>query len=284
MAPHSSTLAWQIPWTEEPGRLQSMGSRRVRHDFPFHFSLSRIGEGNGNPLQCSCLENPGDGGAWWAAVYGVAHSRTRLKWLSSSSSLKLISLLCYAFSVKACLSGTLGPSFCTPSPCVGFAVVSAPPHAPHLEPDLDWRFRPLCLLMCRIMQTCSLGWVLSAFSCCSRRLALSQLSPQQCSQRPFRFLSTGRVCFVRLVWFSAMSLALNYLGLPARWLLPASGCLWVLVLLQASPCFWTRALWLQPMLPAHCCSMYLISLVCKYDRFPSFLNSPSLLSSLPFQK
>ena len=51
----------------------------------FHFSLSCIGEGNGNPLQCSCLENPGDGGAWWAAVYGVAQSRTRLKWLSSSS-------------------------------------------------------------------------------------------------------------------------------------------------------------------------------------------------------
>ena len=52
----------------------------------FHFSLSCIGEGNGNPLQCSCLENPRDGGAWWAAVYGVAHSLTRLTWLSSSSS------------------------------------------------------------------------------------------------------------------------------------------------------------------------------------------------------
>ena len=52
----------------------------------FHFSLSCIGEGNGNPLQYSCLENPRDWGAWWAAVYGVAQSRTRLKWLSSSSS------------------------------------------------------------------------------------------------------------------------------------------------------------------------------------------------------
>ena len=52
----------------------------------FHFSLSCIGEGNGNPLQCSCLENPRDGGAWWAAVYGVAQSRTRLNRLSSSSS------------------------------------------------------------------------------------------------------------------------------------------------------------------------------------------------------
>ena len=52
----------------------------------FHFSLSYIGEGNGNPLQCSCLENPRDKGAWWAAVYGVAQSWTWLKRLSSSSS------------------------------------------------------------------------------------------------------------------------------------------------------------------------------------------------------
>ena len=52
----------------------------------FHFSLSCIGEGNGNPLQCSCLENPRDGGAWWASAYGVAQSWTRLKRLSSSSS------------------------------------------------------------------------------------------------------------------------------------------------------------------------------------------------------
>ena len=55
----------------------------------FHFSLSCIGEGNGNPLQCSCLENPRAGGSWWAAVYGVAQSRTRLKQLSSSSSIAL---------------------------------------------------------------------------------------------------------------------------------------------------------------------------------------------------
>ena len=90
MAPHSSTLAWKIPWTEEPGRPQSMGSLRVRHDWlHFHFSLSCIGEGNDNPLQCSCLENPRDGGARWAAVYGVTQSRTRLKWLSSSSKQKI---------------------------------------------------------------------------------------------------------------------------------------------------------------------------------------------------
>ena len=57
MAPHSSTLAWKIPWTEEPGRLQSMGSLEsdTTEQLHFHFSLSCIGEGNGNPLQCSCL-------------------------------------------------------------------------------------------------------------------------------------------------------------------------------------------------------------------------------------
>ena len=91
MAPHSSTLAWKIPWAEKPGRLQSMGSRRsdTTERLHFHFSLSCIGEGNGNPLQCSCLENPRDGGAWWAAIYGVAQCQTRLKWLSSSSSREL---------------------------------------------------------------------------------------------------------------------------------------------------------------------------------------------------
>ena len=77
MAPHSSTPAWKIPWTEEPGRLQSMG--REESDMTEATSLSRLGEGNGNPLQCSFLENSRDGGAWWAAVYGVTQSRTRLK-------------------------------------------------------------------------------------------------------------------------------------------------------------------------------------------------------------
>ena len=88
MAPHSSTLAWKIPWMEEPGRLQSMGllqSDRTEQ-LHFHCSLSCVGEGNGNPLQWSCLENPRDGEAWWAAVYGVTQSQTWLKRLGSSSS------------------------------------------------------------------------------------------------------------------------------------------------------------------------------------------------------
>jgi len=92
MATHSSTLAWKIhgrrslvgcsPWDHE----ESDTTERLH----FHFSLSCIEEGNGNPLQCSCLENPRDGGAWWAAVYGVAQSWTWLKRLSCSSSSNLL--------------------------------------------------------------------------------------------------------------------------------------------------------------------------------------------------
>ena len=66
----------------------------------FHFSLSCFGEGNGNPLQCSCLENPRDGRAWWTAVYGVAQSRTRLKWFSSSSSSSINSFPLYYHHVR----------------------------------------------------------------------------------------------------------------------------------------------------------------------------------------
>ena len=78
MAPHSSTLAWKIPWTEESGKLQSMGSLRVGQDWATSLSLFTFmhWRGNGNPLQYSCLENLRDGGAWWAAIYGVAQSQT----------------------------------------------------------------------------------------------------------------------------------------------------------------------------------------------------------------
>ena len=72
------SLVGYSPW----GREESDTTERLH----FHFSLSCIGEGNGNPLQCSCLENPRNRGSWWAAVYGVAQSWTRLKRLSSSSS------------------------------------------------------------------------------------------------------------------------------------------------------------------------------------------------------
>ena len=82
------------------GRQESETTERLH----FHFSLSCIEEGNGNPLQWSCLESPRDGGAWWAAVYGVTQSRTRLKWLSSSSS-----SMCYEVKVsQSC------PTLCSP--------------------------------------------------------------------------------------------------------------------------------------------------------------------------
>ena len=77
MTTHSSTLVWKIPWMEEPDRLQSMGSHSWTQlsNFTFFLSVVPFGEGNGNPLQCSCLENPMDRGAWWAAVYGVAKTQ-----------------------------------------------------------------------------------------------------------------------------------------------------------------------------------------------------------------
>ena len=86
--PHGQrSLVGCSPW----GRSESGTTERL----PFHFSLSCIGEGNGNPLQCSCLENPRDRGAWWAAVYGVAQSRIQLKRLSSSNRLRWTPALGY---------------------------------------------------------------------------------------------------------------------------------------------------------------------------------------------
>ena len=81
MATHSSTLAWKVPWREETGGLQFMGLLKLgmTERLYFHFSLSCIGEGNGNPLQYSCPENPRNSGAWWVAVYGVAQSWTQMK-------------------------------------------------------------------------------------------------------------------------------------------------------------------------------------------------------------
>ena len=98
--PWFGKIPWRRKWQTTPVLLpgESHGERSLVGYSPwglkesdmteqlhFHFSLSGIGEGNGNPLQCSCLENPRDSRAWWAAVYGVAQSRTRLRRLSSSS-------------------------------------------------------------------------------------------------------------------------------------------------------------------------------------------------------
>ena len=89
MAIHSSTLAWKIPWTEEPGRLQSIRSRRVGHDWVTSLSLFTFmhWRRKWQPTLVFLPENPRDGGAYRAPVYGVAQSWTQLKWLSSSQTM-----------------------------------------------------------------------------------------------------------------------------------------------------------------------------------------------------
>ena len=107
-------LAGESQGRGEPGGLPSVGSNTdMTERLHFDFSLSCIGEGNGNPLQCSCLENPRDSGAWWAAVCGVAQSQTRLKRLSSSIAGQLGARSKY-------LRGELGTSqeTCLPWPCL----------------------------------------------------------------------------------------------------------------------------------------------------------------------
>ena len=109
MAPHSSTLAWKIPWMEEPGRLQSMGSWRVRHDWATSLALFTFMPWR-RKWQPTPVFLPGESqgrGAWWAAVYGVAESQTRLKWLSSST--VLITVLCKGFII---IHGWDLPSVC----------------------------------------------------------------------------------------------------------------------------------------------------------------------------
>ena len=88
MAPHSSTLAWKIPWTEEPGGPRSMGSLRVGHDWATSLSLFTFmhWRRKWQPTPVFLPWESQGRGAWWAAVYGVTQSWTRLKWLSSSSS------------------------------------------------------------------------------------------------------------------------------------------------------------------------------------------------------
>ena len=79
MAPHSSTFAWKVPWTEKPGRLQSMGSLRVGYDFTFTFHFHALEKGMATHSSVLAWRIPGTGGVWWAAVYGVTQSQTRLK-------------------------------------------------------------------------------------------------------------------------------------------------------------------------------------------------------------
>ena len=82
MATHSSTLAWKIPWTEEPGRLQSMGLLRVGHDFPFTFHFHALEKEMATHSSVLAWSIPGTAEPWWASIYGVARGQTRLKRLS----------------------------------------------------------------------------------------------------------------------------------------------------------------------------------------------------------
>ena len=149
MAPRYSTLAWKIPWTEEPGRLQSMGLLRVGHVWVTSLLLSCIGEGNGNPLQCSCLENPRDGGAWWAAVYGVAQSRIQLKRRSSSSSHG-------KSAIWVPRAGLCPDSMCPPLPS---SHQGHRPSQPEYPPILMTRLHSLCpLLWHNPHSTCHSPW------------------------------------------------------------------------------------------------------------------------------
>ena len=93
MAPHSSTLAWKIPWTEEPGRLQFMGSLEsdMTERLHVHFSLSCTGEGNGNPLQCSCLENPRDGKP--GGLLSLGSHRVRHDWSDLAAAAAVFSMV-----------------------------------------------------------------------------------------------------------------------------------------------------------------------------------------------
>ena len=120
------------PW----GREQSDTTERLH----FHFSLSCIGEGNGNPLQCSCLENPRDGGAWWAAIYGVAQSWTRLKRLSSSSSMNSFLPVFHSLHL---------------TPWANFSSLSSCDSSPHLSIPL-WSLLLTSLLLLFSSQHCIL--------------------------------------------------------------------------------------------------------------------------------
>ena len=161
MAPHFSTLAWKIPWMEEPGRLQSMGSLRVGHDwatsfslFTFHFhALEKAMAAYSSVL---AWRIPGTGGAWWAAVYGIAQSRTRLKWLCSSS-LRILEWVAYPFS-----SGSSRPRNLTRASCIaGRFFTNWAIREPffHLT-CLHWVMSPTSVHIC-----CQCSWIYSFSKC-----------------------------------------------------------------------------------------------------------------------
>ena len=141
------------PW----GRKESDTTERLH----FHFSLSCTGEGNGNPLQCSCLENPRDGGAWWAAVCGVTKSLTRLKRLSSSRTLSFkdgleIRVLLFCFLPFHTVHGVLKASILTTA--TAMLLQSCPILCDPIDGSLPGS------LVLGILQARTLEWVAISFS------------------------------------------------------------------------------------------------------------------------
>ena len=122
-------------------RLRGHTESDMTEQLHFHFSLSCIGEGNGNPLPCSCLENPRDGGAWWAVIYGVAQSQTRLKRFSSNSIFNHILFSWLVFSTRETkILTTLSPH---PFPFTYDSICDS-----LLLPSWAWIVMSLCLLPC----------------------------------------------------------------------------------------------------------------------------------------
>ena len=153
MVPHSSTLAWKIPWQRSLVGCCPWGHREpdMTEQLHFHLSLSCIGEGNGTPLQCSCLENPRDWGAWWAALYGVSQSQTWLKRLSSSSSSSL-TLTEAPVSIK--ISSFTNENYDVASLSISFQVTQIWSNSQH--------FSKICAPPATHMRACCM---LSHFSC-----------------------------------------------------------------------------------------------------------------------
>ena len=148
MAPHSSTLAWRVPWMEEPGGPQPMGSLRVGHDWATSLSLFPFMHWR-RKWQPTPVFLPGESqgwGAWWAAVYGVAQSRTRLKRLSSSGS-----SVCMWPSLKGC--------GCKEGTCSGYRFPHLKPRLAESAQSVQWRPHRLPLTtttICLINTVCVL--------------------------------------------------------------------------------------------------------------------------------
>ena len=177
----------------------------------FHFSLSCIGEGNGNPLQRSCLENPRDGGAWWAAVYGVAQSRTRLKRLSSSS---------MGLWVEACNQPKVHSARKEP----GKKYVFNPADAPHWKTQPEVRRLPPIRLLSPEKDGGEQKQRLSEKHKTSNRLSVLSCNVHMVACVPFKILCTRQnvyICITESFCYTAeigKTLKINYFSIENRML------------------------------------------------------------------